>query len=117
MVKSRPGLTKLGCLVWVLFVAATLYFGIPVVETYVRYQRFRDRIKQELRFRADLPNERIKRNLQMAADSLGLPPEAGEVTVTRQSGVVTVEADYEEIIHLPGVQKSIRYRPKASDTY
>lgn len=117
MVTSRPGLTKLGCLVWVLLIAAVSYFGLPVVETHVRYLRYRDRIRQELRFRSELPNERIKRNLQIAADSLGLPPEAGEVTITRRGGVITVEADYEEIIHLPGTQRSIRYRPKASDTY
>ena len=117
MVKSRPGLTKLGCLVWVLLVAAVLYFGLPIVENHIRYLQYRDRIRQELRFRSGLPNERIKRNLQMAADSLGLPPEAGEVVITRQSGTITVEADYEEIIHLPGMNKSIRYRPKASDSY
>lgn len=117
MVKSRAGITKFGCLVWLLLVAATLYFGIPVGETYFRYLEYKDRMKVELRFRGGLPNERIIRSLQMAADSLGLPEEAGKVLITRKNGQITVEADYEEIVHLPGYPKAIRFRPSATDTY
>lgn len=117
MVKSRAGITKFGCLVWLLLVAATLYFGIPVGETYMRYLEYKDRMKVELKFRGGIPNERIIRNLQMAADSLGLPEEAGKVMVTRNQGQVTIEADYEEILHFPGFIKVIRFKPTATDTY
>ena len=117
MVSARRGITKMGCLVFLLLMAATVYFGLPIGEKYFRYLEYKDRMKVELRFRAELPNERITRNLQMAADSLGLPEEAGKVQITRASGVITVEADYEEIIVLPGYQRAIRFRPKATGTY
>jgi hypothetical protein len=117
MVSARPGFTKMGCLFVLLLMAATVYFGLPVGETYFRYLEYKDRMKVELRFRGGLPNERIARNLKMAADSIGLPEEAGKVLITRKDGQVTVEADYEEIIHLPGYQKALRFQPKATDTY
>jgi hypothetical protein len=117
MVRARRGVTRNGCLFVLLLFAAIVYFGLPVGETYFRYLEYKDRMKVELKFRGGLPNEKIIRNLQMAADSLGLPEEAGKVLVTRRDGMVTVEADYEEIIHLPGYQKAIRFQPKASDTY
>ena len=117
MVKSRAGITRNGCLVVLLLFAAIVYFGIPVGEKYFRYLEYKDRMKVELKFRGGLPNERITRNLQMAADSLGLPEEAGKVLITRKDGQITVEADYEEIIRIPGYQRVIRFKPTATDTY
>lgn len=117
MVKSRAGITRNGCLVVLLLFAAVVYFGIPIGETYFRYLEYKDRMKVELKFRGGLPNERITRNLQMAADSIGLPEEAGNVLITRKDRQITVEADYEEIIHLPGYQRVIRFKPSATDTY
>jgi hypothetical protein len=110
----RAGATKTGCLAFVLFFVAVMYFGIPVGETYFRYLKFKDAMKQELRFRSGLPNPQLIRNLQLVADSLGLPEEAHEITVTRQPGQVTVEATYEEIFRLPGFQKAIVYKPRAT---
>lgn len=115
--RSRAGFTKGGCLFSLLVVAAVLYFGIPVGEMYFRNLKYQDAMKQELRFRSGLPNERIKRNLQIVADSLGLPEEAGAVTITRKDNRISVVADYEELIHLPGYVKAIRFRPRADDTY
>jgi hypothetical protein len=117
MVKRRAGATKLGCLLYLLVVAAILYFGIPAGETYFRYLEYKDAMKQELRFRSNLSNEKIRAHLQLVADSLGLPEEAGDVTVTRKGDVVTVEADYDESIQLPGYKKVVRFQPRASDTY
>jgi hypothetical protein len=119
VVKSRAGVTKLGCLFVLLLLAAVVYFGIPVGEAYFRYAQYKDRMKQELRFRGAQSDERIKRDMKIVADSLGLPEEAGNVVVSRQvqNRQVTIEADYEEIIHLPGKPKAIRFKPSASDSY
>ena len=119
MVRSRAGVSKLGCLIVLLLVAAVGYFGIPVGEAYFRYAQYKDRMKQELRFRGSQNDDRIKRDMKIVADSLGLPEEAGNVIISRevQNRLITIEADYEEIIHLPGRQKAIRFQPKASDSY
>ncbi|MEX2154083.1 MAG: hypothetical protein WD825_12150 [Gemmatimonadaceae bacterium] len=117
MVRRRAGATKLGCLIYLLVVSALLYFGIPAGETYFRYLEYKDSMRQELRFRSNLSNDKIRAHLKLVADSLGLPEEAGDVTVTRKGNMVTVEADYDESIQLPGFKKVVRFQPRASDTY
>lgn len=117
MVRRRTGAGKAGCLVYLLIIAAVLYFGIPAGEAYFRYLEYRDAMRQELRFRSNLSNEKIKAHLKLVADSLGLPEEAGDVTVERKGHVVTVEAVYDESVQLPGFKKVIRFQPRASDTY
>ena len=117
MVRRRTGGTKLGCLIYLLIVAGVLYFGIPAGEAWFRYQEYKDSMRQELRFRANLSNDKIKSHLQLVADSLGLPEEAGDVTVHRDGNTVSVEAQYEESIQLPGFKKKIVFSPHASDTY
>jgi hypothetical protein len=116
-VVSRTGATKFGCLVYLLFVAGALYFGIPAGETYFRYLEYRDSMRQEVRFRANLSNEKIKAHLALVADSIGLPEDAGDVDVTREGNRITVEADYDEVLKLPGFKRKIHYHPTASDTY
>jgi hypothetical protein len=116
-VVSRTGATKFGCLVYLLVAAGALYVGIPAGETYMRYLEYRDSMRQEVRFRANLSSEKIKAHLALVADSLGLPEDAGDVDVTREGNRITVEADYDEVLKLPGFKKQIHYHPTASDTY
>ena len=120
MVRSRPGITKMGCLFVLLLFAAAAYVGIPVGETYFRYMQYKDFMKQELRFRGSQIDEKIKRDLQIAADSLGLPEDAAKsVVITRlpRERQITLEAEYEEILKFPGYQKAIRFKPTATDSY
>lgn len=117
MVKRRTGATKLGCLLYLLVVAGLLYFGIPAGETHFRYLEYKDAMKQELRFRSNLSSGKIKAHLRLVADSLGLPPEAGDVTVKRDGNRVTVEAEYDEPIRILWYKKVVHYTPRAADTY
>ena len=117
MVRPRTGASGLGCLIYLLFVAAALYFGIPAGEAYFRYLEYKDSMRQELRFRSNLPNEKIRAHLKLVADSLGLPPEAGDVDVHRDGNQVTVEADYEEVLKFQMFEKKLRFHPRAADTY
>ena len=114
---TRRGASGAGCLIYLLFVAAALYFGIPAGEAYFRYLQYKDSMRQEVRFRANIPNDKIREHLRLVADSLGLPPEAGEVDVHRDGNLVTVEADYEEVLKYPMFQKKLRFHPRAADSY
>jgi len=116
-VVARAGSTKLGCLFYVLCVAAVIYVGIPLGEAYFRYAEYKDAMKQELRFRSNLSNDKIRSHLQVQADSLGLPEEAGDVTVSRSGNQVSVEAEYDESIRVFGLTKTIHFQPHASDSY
>ena len=117
MVRPRNGATKFGCLLYLLFVSAILYFGIPIGETYFRYQEYKDAMRQELRFRSNLANDKIRLHLKLQADSLGLPEEAGDVTVHRQGNQISVEAEYDEPIKILAFKKNIHFVARAVDTY
>jgi hypothetical protein len=116
-VVNRPGASKMGCLLSLLIVAAVLYFGVNAFEKYYLYLQYKDAMAQEIRFRSFLPDEKIRDNLRSIADSLGLPEDAGIVTVKRDRGVMTIESHYEELIELPGYKKEVHFEPKASGTY
>ena len=117
MVRPRSGATKLGCLIYLLVVSGILYVGLPIGETYFRYQEYKDAMRQELRFRSNLPNDKIRIHLKVMADSLGLPEEAGDVTVHRQGNEISVESEYDEPINILGYKKQIHFVPRAVDTY
>jgi hypothetical protein len=101
----------------VLIVSAILYFGVNFADVYFRYLEYKDAMKQEIRFRSQLPNDQIRAHLKLVADSLGLPEDAGQVTVHRESGQITIEAHYDELIDLPLVKKEIHFEPRAVGTY
>jgi hypothetical protein len=115
--RQRRGATTLGCLFQLLIVAAVVYFGVPAFEVYWRYFQYRDAMRQEVRFRSDLPNDQLKVRLKIIADSLGLPEDAGLVTIRRENRVITVESHYEETIDLPLTQKEIHFEPRAVGIY
>jgi hypothetical protein len=116
-VVSRRGITKLGCLIWLLIVTAIGYFGLHFGEAYYRYLQYKQAMDAEVRFRSFLPDERIIKNLKAQADSIGLPDDAKIITIKRDNGRITIEAHYEETIELPGKKKDIHFEPKASGTY
>ena len=112
--RRRSGAITLGCLVSLLVIAAVLYFGVPAIEVYMRSRRFQDALAQETRLHGKQPDYQIRAHMAIVADSLGLPPEAGKVDITRKDGRVTISSEYEEMIHLPGKLKPVVFRPAAA---
>lgn len=117
MVRARRGIGKLGCLVSLLLIVTVVYFGLNVGEVYFRYLKFKDAMAQEVRFRGDLSDESIIARLRNVADSLGLPEEAGNITLTRDKRVLHLKSRYYEIIELPGFQREILFEPRADGVY
>ncbi len=113
-VVARRGITKGGCLIFVLVVSAIAYVGVHAGEVYFRYYKFKGAMEEELRYRSLLPDDRIKANLMAIADSLKLPADAGVVTVTRKDGQITVESQYADTIALPYFKKEVRFAPKVT---
>lgn len=117
MVSRRAGKTSLGCLVSLLLLVATAYWGVNVGEVYWRYFQYVDEMKQQVRFAAHLPNEQILRHLETAADSIGLPPEAGKVDIQRVNHVITVQSEYDETVELPLTTRDLHFAPHAQSTF
>ena len=113
----RSGMSSLGCLVTLLFVAVLAYVGVNVFEVYWRFYEFRDAMRQEVRFAGQIPDNKIKLHLAALADSLGLPEEAAQVTVTRANNTIRVSSDYVEHLIFPLYSRDLRFSPNASGTY
>ena len=111
MVGRRRGASKLGCLFTVLVVTAIAYFAFGSGEVVLRYYRFRDAMEQEARFARHYTDDDIKKRLRSLADSLGLPPEAGQVRVRRSATRITISAAYDETVELPMFVRVVRLNP------
>lgn len=116
MVTPRRGAGKLGCLFSLLLAVTAVYFGVNIGEVYWRYFEYRDAMQQEARFSSTRSDDEIRRRLRAVADSLGLPPEAGRVTVRRGSSEIRISATYTEQVELPLMVRELRFQPRASRT-
>ena len=116
---SRPGVSKLGCLFSILIVVAVAYFGLDFGRAYWNNAEFKDEMRQQLKFHSDQADSLIRAHMKLTADSLGLPDEAGNVTITRdaQARTISMESDYDVTVQLPGTQRVIHFNPTATDTY
>jgi hypothetical protein len=117
MVSLRRGRSSLGCLFTLLVISVLIYVGVKVGEVYWRAYEFKDAMKQEVRFAAQIPDDRMLRHLRAVADSLGLPDEAQEIQISRSKGSIVVETQYDEEVELPLVVRRIHFAPRAEGTY
>lgn len=91
----------MGCLIPLLLFAGAGYIAVGFGEAYFRFYKFQDAMSQEARFADYRSEEVIQKRLVAIADSLGLPPGADQVTVTRVQGGIKINAEYDEVIKLP----------------
>jgi hypothetical protein len=114
-VVNRRGASKLGCLLPLLILAVGIYFAIDFGESYFRYYQFKDAMGQEARFSSTRTDDQITAHLSAMADSLGLPPEAGTITISRGTSTITISSDYDEVIKLPmKKERVIHFHPLAA---
>jgi hypothetical protein len=113
----RRGVSRLGCLVVLVLLAALGYFAVNVGDVYVRYFRYQDAMRQEARFAARRSDDLIRLRLQSTADSLGLPEAAGNVQIRRTRGHLEIWAEYYEHVELPLFVREIYFNPTAQRTF
>ncbi|HEU4749047.1 MAG TPA: hypothetical protein VFS56_11135 [Gemmatimonadaceae bacterium] len=108
----RRGISTLGCLLPLLLLAAAGYFAYPAAEAYFRFYKFKDAMGQEARFATTQTDEHITRRLVALADSLEMPPGAELITIERGATIITISADYHEVIPLPfDREKVLHFHP------
>ncbi|HXT15908.1 MAG TPA: hypothetical protein VN706_09780 [Gemmatimonadaceae bacterium] len=109
----RRGASSVGCLFTLLIVAAVIYFGVNIGEVYWRYYEFQDAMRQEVRFAAHSPVDKIVARLRASADSLDLPDDARQISVRRSNSDIRIEAEYYERIELPMYARDVLFHPHA----
>lgn len=111
MVSVRRGATKLGCLLSLLLLVAAMYFVVNVGEVYLRYYRYRDAMHQQGRFGRQNTDEAIRRHLRSLADSLGLPEDAGRLSILRGGNRISISSRYDEVVEFPGFVRTLHFAP------
>lgn len=110
---GRRGRSTLGCLFVLLLATAAVYFAVNVGEVYARFYRLQDAMHQEVRFAKRRSDADIKQRLRAFADSVGLPEEAGAVSVKRTERAITVWSEYDEHVELPLFVRQFHFVPSA----
>jgi hypothetical protein len=109
----------MGCLFSILVVVAIAYFGIDFGKAYWANAEYKDEMKQQLKYHSDQAEDQVRAHMKLVADSLGLPEEAGDVTIARdaQTRTISMDAHYDVTVVLPGYQRVLHFDPHAADTY
>lgn len=115
--RSRSGKSSYGCLVFILLIGATLYFGFNIGNAYFRAYQFQDAMTQESRFAAHNPNEVIIAHLRAQADSLGLPDGAQKIQIRRKPNEIWIWCEYIETVPLPWKVQEIDFNPHAERVF
>jgi hypothetical protein len=116
LVTTRRGASTLGCVFTLLIIAVVVYFGINIGGTYWRYYEFQDDMKQEIRFASHNADPSIIKTLRAEADSLGLPDDASDITLRRTQNAISIDAEYDDHIELPGYSRLVHFHPHAAGT-
>lgn len=116
MVGGR-GASRLGCLVTVLLVVTIAYFGFNLGEVYLRFVRLRDAMEQEARFAHNRTDDAIRLRITALVDSIGLPDEAGILTIIRNANRIVISSDYTERVELPLFVRDFRFAPQVVRTF
>ena len=115
MWRSRRGVSNRGCLFSLLVVVVALYYGINIGEVYYRFYQMQEEMTSQARMAPGLSDGVIRRRLQVKAESIGLPPEAREIRITRsrQARRITIESTYDESVDLPFFNHTFNLKPRA----
>jgi hypothetical protein len=117
VVTGRRGTSRLGCLVGLLLLVTVAYFGFNIGEVYVRFYRLKDAMAQEARFAHNRDDDAIRFRLAAVADSLGLPDDAGRVTITRDAARIVIKTRYSEHVELPLFVREFHFAPQVVRTF
>ena len=111
----RRGASSSGCLWWLLFLVAALFYGVNIGEVYLRYYRLVEELDSQARLASALDNDTIGRRIAAAVDEIGLPDSTSRVLITRSSSPrqIKIETAYSEHVHLPLFDHTFAFHPTA----
>jgi hypothetical protein len=114
MVTGRAGKVKWGCLVSLALVAIAVYYGVPIGKTYVQYYQMKDEMKVQANFAVNIDDDTIRRRLRAKAEELGLPVEAGRVSILRRSRPreVVISTSWPDTLALPLYRLPVTFKPE-----
>ena len=117
LARDRRGGSRLGCLLQLLFVVALAYVAVAVGEDAITYYRYRDAMKQEVKFAATRSDGEMKRRLRAFTDSIRLPLAAKNVNIVRDERRIRIWTNYDQEVRLLNYRRTFHLRPSAEKTF
>lgn len=107
------GNVRLGCLLAILILTASVYFGSRIGRVYWRYYQYEDAFKQQARFAAHHTDSEITHTLRQMADSLDLPDGARAIYIKRKDHHILIWNEYYDHVDLPFYPRDFYFNPQA----
>ncbi|MGH7605668.1 MAG: hypothetical protein ACRENK_16945 [Gemmatimonadaceae bacterium] len=109
---ARRGASRLGCLLSIVVLVLAIYYAFGFGEAYFRAYQYEDSIRSDAEFASTMTDAKISAHMAALVDSLGLPPEAAELTITRSPTTISISTDYDQVIKLPfNKEKVLHFHP------
>ncbi len=115
--RPRRGGSRLGCLFQIAIIAGMVYVGSLVADDVLAYFRYRDAMKQEVRFSATRTDAEMKRRLLAFSDSVKLPLAAKNVNIVRNERQIRIWARYDVDLVLPFYERTFHLKPSAERSF
>lgn len=111
--RDRAGKGRLGCMVWLLVLAAVGYYGQGIGLDYLAYYRMVDEMHSQARLAPGLDDGAIRRRLVAKAEDLDLPEEARHFTIRRfdQPREIMISTSWRVILEVPFYTYPVTFRP------
>ncbi len=110
---GEEGKGSLGNIVFILFVLALVYFGMMFIPVRIKTFSFKDAMHEEASFAAHRSDKVIRDNLLRFARENRLPITKEDLTLKREPGQITVEADYTVVVDTIFFTYDWRFEEKA----
>jgi hypothetical protein len=115
--RSRRGKTRWGCLLTLVLLGVGIYYGIGIVQSYLRYYQLKDEMTVQARYAVNIDDDAIRRRLRAKADELALPAEAKRFSIRRRSRPreIIITTSWQDTLSLPFYHLLWTYRPEVRE--
>jgi hypothetical protein len=109
----------MGCMIWIVLLAAAGYLGLQFGRPYFRSQQFREEMKKVAEFAQNISDSAMRVRVNAVADSLGLPVAAKRnlrITRIRRPPHLVIESEYADTVRLPFIgMKILTFKPQVQE--
>lgn len=86
MLNNRAGKAKIGCVIWLVLLAAAAFAAKEFGGVYLRRLKLEDFMQRQAAFAGQSSDEAIRQRIVQEVVTMGLPPEARRVMLVRVQG-------------------------------
>lgn len=92
--KNKDGNISIGNLIWVILIAAAVYFGIKFAPPYITYYMIKTEVANDADNAHLYTDEQIVKYIMIRVKELGLPIEEKNIIVERRDSDIEVSLNY-----------------------